>query len=61
MGPGATRNTASAAVEAVLTSIQLAAETDTKLHISHFGTFRSTPAEKLTFRPAKGFLPKDSN
>lgn len=60
MGPGATRNTASAAVEAVLTSIQLAAETDTKLHISHFGTFRSTPAEKLTFRPAKGFLPKDS-
>lgn len=40
MGPGATRATASAAVEAVLASIRLAtAETDTKLHIAHFGTF----------------------
>lgn len=40
MGPGATRATASAAVEAVLASIRLAtAETDDKLHIAHFGTF----------------------
>ncbi len=40
MGPGATRATASAAVEAVLTSIRLAtAQTGQKLHIAHFGTF----------------------
>ena len=40
MGPGATRATASAAVEAVLASIRLAtAETDARLHIAHFGTF----------------------
>ena len=40
MGPGATRATASAAVEAVLSSIQLAtAESDARLHIAHFGTF----------------------
>ncbi len=40
MGPGATRATASAAVEAVLASIQLAtAEADDKLHLAHFGTF----------------------
>ena len=38
MGPGATRSTASAAVEAVLASIRLAAEQE-KLHIAHFGTF----------------------
>lgn len=41
MGPGATRATASAAVEAVLASIQLAtAEAGYKLHIAHFGTFQ---------------------
>lgn len=40
MGPGATRATASAAVEAVLASIKLATvETGEKLHIAHFGTF----------------------
>ena len=40
MGPGATRNTASAAGEAVLSSIQMAtASPDTKLHIARFGTF----------------------
>ncbi len=40
MGPGATRATASAAVEAVLASIQQATtETKDKLHIAHFGTF----------------------
>lgn len=39
MGPGATRNTASAAVEAVLASIGLAAQQRGKLHIAHFGTF----------------------
>ena len=38
MGPGATRSTASAAVEAVLASIRLAAQQE-KLHIAHFGTF----------------------
>ena len=38
MGPGATRSTASAAVEAVLASIRLAAEQE-KLPIAHFGTF----------------------
>ena len=41
MGPGATRATASAAVEAVLASIQLAtSEADDKLHLAHFGTFQ---------------------
>lgn len=40
MGPGATRATASAAVEAVLASIQEAtAEDEEKLHIAQFGTF----------------------
>lgn len=38
MGPGATRNTASAAVEAVLASIIQGAQTG-KVHISHLGTF----------------------
>lgn len=49
MGPGATRATASAAVEAVLASIQLATdEADDKLHIAHFGTFlrRLRPARQ---------------
>ena len=40
MGPGATRATASAAVEAVLASIRLATDCDgKKLHLSKFGTF----------------------
>ncbi|MBR2144069.1 MAG: HU family DNA-binding protein [Akkermansia sp.] len=43
MGPGATRNTASAAVEAVLASIGLATkEENARLHIAHFGTFERT-------------------
>ncbi len=43
MGPGATRATASAAVEAVLASILKAAETEPgKLHLAHFGTFERT-------------------
>ena len=42
MGPGATRSTASAAVEAVLASIRLATELEAKLHIAHFGTFTRT-------------------
>ena len=42
MGPGATRSTASAAVEAVLASIRLATELEEKLHIAHFGTFTRT-------------------
>ncbi|MDO5470817.1 MAG: HU family DNA-binding protein [Akkermansia sp.] len=58
MGPGATRNTASAAVEAVLASIQQAADTSTKLHIASFGTFEQDARERLTFRPAKGFVPE---
>lgn len=51
MGPGATRATASAAVEAVLASIQLATdETDDKLHIAHFGTF-----ERVIRAPRQGY------
>lgn len=43
MGPGATRSTASAAVEAVLASILLSTRTEgEKLHIAHFGTFERT-------------------
>ena len=51
MGPGATRATASAAVEAVLASIQQAtAETGDKLHIARFGTF-----ERLLRPGRKGY------
>ncbi len=39
MGPGATRASASAAVEAVLASIRLATDSGGKLHLAHFGTF----------------------
>lgn len=49
MGPGATRATASAAVEAVLASMRLAtASKEDKLHIAHFGTFQRIhhPARK---------------
>lgn len=43
MGPGATRSTASAAVEAVLASVCLATEAENaRLHIAHFGTFERT-------------------
>lgn len=40
MGSGTTRNTASAAVEAVLASI-LEAAAQEKVHIAHFGTFET--------------------
>ena len=49
MGPGATRATASAAVEAVLASIQHAtAAENQKLHIARFGTFerKNRPARQ---------------
>ena len=39
MGPGATRATASAAVEAVLASSRQATDSGEKLHLAHFGTF----------------------
>ena len=40
MGPGATRATASAAVEAVLASIcQAMQQENSKLHLARFGTF----------------------
>ena len=61
MGPGATRNTASAAVEAVLSSIEQAAHSAPKLHVAHFGTFEVNDKERLTFRPAKNFLPEQKN
>ncbi len=58
MGPGATRSTASAAVDAVLNSIQSAALSEPKLHISKLGTFEySAERGKIVFRPAKGFVP----
>lgn len=46
MGAGTTRNTASAAVEAVLASILMGAAKD-KVHIAHFGTFETQ------YRPAR--------
>ena len=59
MGPGATRSTASAAVEAVLHSIQQATQQE-KLHIARFGTFEiSKTRPRLTFRAAKRFLPPE--
>lgn len=60
MGPGATRSTASAAVEAVLHSIRQATLKE-KLHIARFGTFEtSRTKQRLTFRPAKGFVPPEN-
>lgn len=77
MGAGTTQATASAAVDAVLSSVLAAAEEEKKVHITRFGTFeyterparraydinsgtmRDVPAsKKLTFRPAKGFVPR---
>ena len=46
MGPGATRNAASAAVDAVLSSILKGAQQE-KLHITRFGTFETA------LRPAR--------
>jgi len=56
MGPGATRNTASAATEAVLLSILKAASQSDKLYITRFGTFSINKRQVLTFRPSKGLL-----
>ena len=56
MGPGATRNTASAATEAVLLSILKATEQSDKLYITRFGTFQRNKRNTLTFRPSKGLL-----
>lgn len=51
MGPGATRATASAAVAAVLASIQEATASEAqKLHIAQFGTF-----ERVRRAPRKGY------
>lgn len=69
MGPGATRNTASAAVEAVLSSILATAQVDPKVHVPHLGTFEYPPPTehkpdkqpKLKFRPAKDFLPSHTD
>ncbi len=47
MGTGTTRNTASAAVEAVLASILEAAEQQDKVHIPRLGTFQ------MVERPAR--------
>lgn len=56
MGPGATRNTASAALEAVLASIRTAVNNEHKVRIPHLGTFvQPSPESKLKFCPAKGF------
>lgn len=60
MGPGATRSTASAAVEAVLTSISAAAKNENGIRLKRFGTFvykTSDDGEKndgrLCFRPSR--------
>ncbi len=60
MGPGATRSTASAAVEAVLASIANEAKQDKGIRIKRFGTFEyKTSADKskkdgrLSFRPSR--------
>ena len=60
MGPGATRSTASAAVEAVLASISAEAQNETGVHIKRFGTFAYKNANEATkkdgrlcFRPSR--------
>ena len=64
MGPGATRSTASAAVEAVLASITHGAAQDNGGRIMKFGTFRKKTAingeQKLRFAPARKLnIPQD--
>ena len=69
MGPGATRNTASAAVEAVLSSILATAQEDTKVRVPHLGTFeyphstekKPNKPTKLKFRPSQDFLPENKD
>lgn len=63
MGPGATRSTASAAVEAVLASIINGSSDAKGVHITRFGTFfKKTKADgnaKLSFQPSRLFpIPK---
>jgi len=63
MGPGATRSTASAAVEAVLASIINGSADAKGVHITRFGTFfKKTKADgnaKLRFQPSGLFpIPK---
>lgn len=59
MGPGATRSTASAAVEAVLASIINGSADAKGVHITRFGSFRkkitSAGPPKLNFRPSRLF------
>ncbi len=54
MGPGATRKTASAAVEAVLSSIRKES-CEKKVHVAHFGVFtEETRAERTGTHPVSG-------
>lgn len=54
MGPGATRKTASAAVEAVLSSIRKESRKHV-VHIAHFGVFtEETRAERTGAHPVNG-------
>ncbi|MBR5213633.1 MAG: HU family DNA-binding protein [Akkermansia sp.] len=64
MGPGATRSTASAAVEAVLASILNGADNEKGVRITRFGTFRKKAAQdgtrKLRFSPSRHLpIPQD--
>ena len=64
MGPGATRSTASAAVEAVLASIANGAAEDNGVRSMKFGTFRKKTAsngeQKLRFAPSRKLpIPQD--
>lgn len=65
MGPGATRKTATAALDAVLSAVVSATSPTTdrtiqpKAHIPHLGTFQRQPRRmgmRLTFRPATDLL-----
>ncbi len=63
MGPGATRSTASAAVEAVLASIINGSADAKGVHITKFGTFfkkdKADGSPKLSFQPSRLFpIPK---
>ena len=60
MGPGATRSTASAAVEAVLASISAEAKNENGVRIMRFGTFVYKKADsetkkdgRLCFHPSR--------
>lgn len=60
MGPGATRSSATAAVNAVLSSIAHAADAPQGIRISGFGTFavklkssETQTTRRLIFRPAR--------